>query len=502
MTYRELRELDKAGELELEQRKKVEQDIEKQEAISDYLYEQEDIPELDDIFGEKTSIKGNDEKNRKSNGKHEESEKRKDREARQNRGDEGKGNKGEKKDREKLKEEQSIKSKIYKKKTKKNDDIEDVDTEFIKMVNCSIRRAFRRLGMTVLAAAFVLILFVQFCLPTIVSCFYYNPTEKIGKDVYSNIKMSRDMAVYSELFLPGKRRMSVSAEVEGYGKYNISVNQTASLTGTMTNVSGEIRRGKIRYYDSNILTKPESNVFVYGGIGNIIGDEDKSVEDNLETTRKYYNLEDNEEVNFCAAGTKEDSLETLKELDSKKLYIGYVSLDKYMSYENFKKYIDKQDLSEVWCAVKTSDVTAESEEGNKITHLYNFSNIGFVCNPSYTIQIDWDNKKYPNLLPGCEIGDTEDNDYGSKTEEKLKTEKNAKQHFISLLNYLADQKQFLTMMEGKNSEYTPETLRATASYIKKNGIKIYGFTTIADKETLLKLSKQNEVYEIYTEEVR
>ena len=46
MTYRELLELYKAGELELEQRKRIEKDIEKQEAISDYLYEQEGIPSL------------------------------------------------------------------------------------------------------------------------------------------------------------------------------------------------------------------------------------------------------------------------------------------------------------------------------------------------------------------------------------------------------------------------------------------------------------------------
>ena len=45
MTYRELIELYKAGELELEQQKKIEQDIERQEAIGDYLYEKEEIPE-------------------------------------------------------------------------------------------------------------------------------------------------------------------------------------------------------------------------------------------------------------------------------------------------------------------------------------------------------------------------------------------------------------------------------------------------------------------------
>ena len=52
MNYRELLELYKAGELELEQRKRIEKDIEKQEAISDYLYEQEGIPGLEDVFAE------------------------------------------------------------------------------------------------------------------------------------------------------------------------------------------------------------------------------------------------------------------------------------------------------------------------------------------------------------------------------------------------------------------------------------------------------------------
>lgn len=68
------------------------------------------------------------------------------------------------------------------------------------MVNRSIRRAFRRMGLTILAAACVLILFVQFCLPTIVSCFYYNPAKNIGDKDYAISKMSRDMAVYSGSF--------------------------------------------------------------------------------------------------------------------------------------------------------------------------------------------------------------------------------------------------------------------------------------------------------------
>lgn len=413
MTYRELLELYKAGELELEQRKKVEKDIERQEAISDYLYEQEDIPELTGILEEKEQ--GQD----------------------------------------------------------------DIDSEFIKLVNHSIKRAFRRLGITVFIAAVVLVLFIQFCLPNLVSKFYYNPAKNIGNKDYSTNQMSRDMAVYSELFLPGTRRLSVQAESKGYGKYNITVNQTSSFTGTMTDVSGEIVRGKLRYYDTNILKKPVINVFAYS---NLLVKEGNTLEENIEYTKKYFKIKDNEEVNMCAAGTKEDSLETLKSLDSQKMYIGYVSLNKMMSYEDFKTYIDKQDVSEVWCAVQGLD-----------------ENIGFVCNPSYTTVIEWDNKKYPNLLPGCDPDEMNNDDGWDTMEKNFLKESYARQHFISLLNYLADQKQFLAMMEKNNSGYTPERLRETASYIKKNGLKIYGFAIIADKDTLLKLSKQKEVYEIYSD---
>ena len=180
--------------------------------------------------------------------------------------------------------------------------------------------------------------------------------------------------------------------------------------------------------------------------------------------------------------------------------IGYVSLDKIMSYADFKKYVDKQDLAEVWCAVQVAEL--EKEEEGVVNFQSNIPNIGFVCNPSYNTAIKWDEKKYPNLLPGCETQDMGNEDEWDDPEENLKSESNARQHFVSLLNYLSNQKKFLAMMEKDNSNYTTKELKEMVSYIKKNGIKVYGFTTIADKETLLKLSKQSEVYEIYTEEVR
>ena len=259
----------------------------------------------------------------------------------------------------------------------------------------------------------------------------------------------------------------------------------------------EKSHGELRYYDNNIFKKPATNVFVYGSIA---GKEENTVEENLKYTRKYFDVKDDEEINLCAAGSKEESLKTLQELDERKMYIGYVSLDKIMSYADFKKYVDKQDLAEVWCAVQVAEL--EKEEEGVVNFQSNIPNIGFVCNPSYNTAIKWDEKKYPNLLPGCETQDMGNEDEWDAPEENLKSESNARQHFVSLLNYLSNQKKFLAMMEKDNSNYTTKELKEMVSYIKKNGIKVYGFTTIADKETLLKLSKQSEVYEIYTEEVR
>ena len=127
MTYRELLELYKAGELELEQRKRIEKDIEKQEAISDYLYEQEGIPSLEDIFAEEdrnSSVFAE----RRQTGKEKAEADAQEQKARGQRG----------KNRRSIQE-------------------EDIDTEFITMINRSIRRAFRRLGLTVLALALSLI---------------------------------------------------------------------------------------------------------------------------------------------------------------------------------------------------------------------------------------------------------------------------------------------------------------------------------------------------------
>ena len=49
MTYRELLQLYKQGKLDMEKKKQVEAEIEKQDAISEFLYEEGDIPDFSDL---------------------------------------------------------------------------------------------------------------------------------------------------------------------------------------------------------------------------------------------------------------------------------------------------------------------------------------------------------------------------------------------------------------------------------------------------------------------
>ena len=82
-----------------------------------------------------------------------------------------------------------------------------------------------------------------------------------------------------------------------------------------------------------------------------------------------------------------------------------------------------------------------------------------------------------------------------------------KTHFTSLLRYMADHNIFLNMMswngnglsaDATGSE-TGAALREAADYVDQNGLEIYGFAAVMDKETVLALMDQPDVYVVYTE---
>lgn len=402
MTYRELLALYKEGRLEEKKRREVEAEIEKQEAISDYLFEESSIPDLDELAGEDVS------------------------------------------DTSAEREE---------------------NARFVSEIQRSVRRAFFKMGIAVGTAVFALVLSVIFVLPRAVSMFYYDPTETAGEnEEYEMVtnRMSLDLAVYSELFLPGHYRNQVSAVSRGYGAYDITIPQTSTFNGRFTAVSGRLERGRLILYNTNVLEPPVGNAF-------ILPDSVKSA---------FLNCVDGDTGEAMGpAGTRAEALDALTDLDENEWYLAFVSLEEITAYEDFYRWFDKKELlfGDLWCAVYTED-----KDGYLIA-----SNIGFMPNPSGSC-IDWNRDAYPKLS----LLDMED-DWPDGADAAL-----MQTHFISLLSYMKDHGEIVSLMQGNSAAAEYDDMIKS---VEEDGLQLYGFAVAAQKEALLELGRDPAVSYIYTE---
>lgn len=407
MTYRELIELYKQGKLEEEKCKEVEADIEKQDAISEYLFDR-DEQELQDLLNDNSCANTVDEKMKETN--------------------------------------------------------KEESKDFAKMINRSIRRAFIKMGAIVAMLVVVAILFIQFGLPKVVSSHYYNPDKMIGENTN---QMSLDMAVYTELFVPENRREFVSVTDNGYGNYEFVVHQDFSYNGIFTDVSGKISQNKLVFYNSNIIDRPETNVFEWS---NPDLKSSASIREQMKQIKAEYG--ENDTVHFEYSVPPEDAKEMIEGLEKDKYYNAYVCFDQIMEYRDFVSFIKNyNDLAEVWCAVVVK------ENGERL----DVNNMGFNYRKGGGRFLDWDKDRYSYFL---------------QCDDDIDEEEQAANHFISLIKYMCEQKKFVQMMDQRCVD------EEMVDYVEENGLKIYGFQTVAEKEDLQKLMNEKEVYSIDLKEIR
>lgn len=200
MKYNELIEKYRNGELGGEEAAEVSREIEKHEAISDYLAERDDIPELSEL----------------------EADAARDETAQQ-----------------------------------------DESKAFAKKVRRQIRRAFLKAGVITGLAVLAAVLFCIYALPKLVDKAYYDPNEVAGRSEHDieTDRMSIDTSVYTELFLPTGLRQDVSAASLGFGKYSVLIRQNFSLSGAAKDTAGILDKGKLTLYDPNVLQRPVVNIF-------------------------------------------------------------------------------------------------------------------------------------------------------------------------------------------------------------------------------------------------
>ena len=426
MTYRELLKLYRQGKLEEDKKKEVEAEIEKQDAISEFLYQEGEIPGLEDLKEQEDT--------------------------------------------------EPAKNLIAASDTEKNAGTgqnNDFDNRFVKEIRHSIRKAFIKMGVVTGAIVLAVILCAVFVLPRVVSAIYYDPNEVVGE--YEDLvttRMDLDLSVYSELFLPGNYRNQVSAVPRGYGEYDITIPQNMSWTGKFTSVSGRLVRGELTLYDKNILIRPSMQFYLPGD----------------ETAWEAWEVDENgKETKMDTEARKKESIQYSKEeiegYNDNDWYTAFVSIEKIMEYKDFiecfQNLSDSKNLEwgTLWCAVHT-----ENEDGYCIE-----PNIGF-CPFAAGMSMSWDKEKYPYLSLNDDWDSQEDVD---ETDEKI-----MQSHFISMLSYMREHKEILTMMDQAADD--TDRYQEMIDYVKKNGLKIHGFAISAKKDTLLELYKEDVVSYIQT----
>ena len=341
-------------------------------------------------------------------------------------------------------------------------------------VNRGIRRAFLRLGTIVGAVLMAVLLLVLFVLPRAVDLFYYDPGATAGSlrtdhGSYETNRMSLDMAVYSELFLPAAYRERVRVLDRGYGEYDVVVVQNVTPTGLpFVDVAGHLRQGELLFYDPNAFKRPFDNAFEWCVN---LPDPARSLSEQIPGPST-----DEDGVttlwSMGMAGYPDLAREALEALPSGTLCRAWITLDRVMDYESFAAFLDREATGSVWCAVQLGEKPGYSP------------NIGFCTDGSGGggNLLCWDFDRYPALKSSSSRPD-------GGALSSIQTGEQAAAHLGDLLAYMDDHADFYAMMTGEARSFGPER-----AWLSQHGVSVYGFSLVSDRETLLRLQDCPEVY--------
>ena len=188
-----------------------------------------------------------------------------------------------------------------------------------------------------------------------------------------------------------------------------------------------------------------------------------------------------------AAGEYEDAMAKLQKLDEDDYYMAYVTLSDVMSYSEFVEWGDSKYVGADWCAI-----CEKNSEG-----YYSDSIVGFIFSSSHH-EMYYDKETYPYLTTYDVAMTTVESSDWEVSEDVMK------KHVASMLRYMSDQTAFNEMIVGNKdeSDYYLESYKQLADNVEENGLNIYGFALVGQKDEILELSKLEEVAYIYTNPVK
>ena len=326
---------------------------------------------------------------------------------------------------------------------------------FTRQINREIKKTFVKIGLCSGACVLVIVLFLIFGLSPLMNVFFYDPTEPVWEaddNDYAPERLSVDLGVYTELLMPLNKYDSTISLKQGFGKYYFTANKVAWINdaenGNRT-IAGEISRGNLQIFTPDVLERPADNVM---------------------------GLTDDANKDSVMYGTSpEDALAEIKaQSKGRKLIKAYVTFNKDLSFADACRFLEDYDTFSSWLGVRLPD--------DRMGYGFTTDTSGAVFEKCKI------NKEYPALLFN-DVGALAD-DYDSK-----KTEKYFRDHFVSMLKYLSDNRDFVDMID-KTNDFDSIDADSISKYLKKNGLQIYGVATYADRDTLIDMYADPAVYGI------
>ncbi|MEG1408409.1 MAG: anti-sigma factor C-terminal domain-containing protein [Terrisporobacter sp.] len=141
-------------------------------------------------------------------------------------------------------------------KKKKNE--EDI---LLKKINRKIRNKFLKTCLASVVVVIGILAGVKYIVSPMIDSKYYNPTTSRGE---FSTQFLRDISVFTELHFPGIITSYTNEESLGYGKYNVSINQNNTFKNNGTTYEGVINEGKLEYISHDFYKYPVMNIFKYG----------------------------------------------------------------------------------------------------------------------------------------------------------------------------------------------------------------------------------------------
>ncbi len=325
----------------------------------------------------------------------------------------------------------------------------DITTKKVrKTVN---RKLFKVVALSVIIV-FIILLSVKYIVSPLVASQYYNPSkhtmEKFSEDFLY------DLRALNEVVNPGYGISYASAQDNGFGNYSLNFKSTNLFTGESSSITGSLNQNQS-------VAVPEYFMNNFGVTFNPLW---------IDTADSEF-YDENVEI---ALKKSEEEIAFLKKLPNTSYVSAYMLLEKNLTLEELRELMYKyKNLKFNWCAVKVSNKRLEKPIGFRITPYGDCSG----KDTSYY-------KKYPALLLS-DYFKTNDPDNSAGLLPGYR------KHFLSLLQYLSDHSEVaetLTHFDLNFDEYL--------SYVKSNGINIYGVLVFGSPEALVSLYENEHIKSI------